>query len=321
MFDATPVANAVLTASRSAGTSIVDQYLDDRRLTGLKVLMGGGRKWFLPNAANSSKPQPVNGRQRRSTSDYVLSADLQAGWGAAAGAIDADRDLLADAQAADFSHASDNASWQAASTPAKLLGLFAYSNMNVAFDTVNGRRVTSSTVADYGFPDQPMLDAMTSTAVKVLKHSKRNGFVLMVDGASIDEQSHLADAALRAKAPGSADMGDAWSASMKRRECRPLRGLSLEPEPEPEPEADARRAAAVRGPGPAELLLGQPECAQRIHRLPGGGPGAWRPGGAQHTATDVPLSAVGRSASLFAGVFDNTNVFCTLGQAALGRAR
>ena len=141
VFDATPAANAVHTASRGAGTGIVDQYLDDRHLTGLKVLMGGGRKWFLSNAANSSKPQPPNGSQRRSTSDYVLSADLQAGWGAAAGAIDADRDLLAGFQAAGFSYASDNASLQAAGTPAKLLGLFAYSNMNVAFDKVNGRHV------------------------------------------------------------------------------------------------------------------------------------------------------------------------------------
>lgn len=42
VFDATPAANAVHTSSRGAGTGIVDQYLDDRKLTGLSVLMGGG---------------------------------------------------------------------------------------------------------------------------------------------------------------------------------------------------------------------------------------------------------------------------------------
>ena len=41
---------------------------------------------------------------------------------------------------------------------------------------------------------------------------------------------------------------------------------------------------------------------------------------AVHTATDIPLSAYGRGASLFTGVFDNTEVFFKLGQAAVGGA-
>jgi len=48
VFDATPAGNAVHTSNRGAGTGIVDQFFDDRGLTGLRVLMGGGRKWFLP---------------------------------------------------------------------------------------------------------------------------------------------------------------------------------------------------------------------------------------------------------------------------------
>ena len=32
-----------------------DQYLDDRGLTGLSVLMGGGRKWFLPSTTPGSR--------------------------------------------------------------------------------------------------------------------------------------------------------------------------------------------------------------------------------------------------------------------------
>ena len=43
VFDATPAANAVHTSARGAGTGIVDHYLDDRTLSGLTVLMGGGR--------------------------------------------------------------------------------------------------------------------------------------------------------------------------------------------------------------------------------------------------------------------------------------
>jgi alkaline phosphatase len=42
---------------------------------------------------------------------------------------------------------------------------------------------------------------------------------------------------------------------------------------------------------------------------------------AVHTATDVPLSAFGRGASLFTGVFDNTDVFFKLGQIAVGGAK
>ncbi|MGL1446824.1 alkaline phosphatase, partial [Vibrio parahaemolyticus] len=74
-----------------------------------------------------------------------------------------------------------------------LLGLFSYSNMNVAFDKINGRRGASTIVNDYGFPDQPMLDEMTQKALDVLNKNNSNGFVLMVEGASIDKQAHLMD--------------------------------------------------------------------------------------------------------------------------------
>lgn len=42
---------------------------------------------------------------------------------------------------------------------------------------------------------------------------------------------------------------------------------------------------------------------------------------AAHTATDVPLSAYGRGASLFGGVIDNTDVFFNIVQAAVGGVR
>jgi alkaline phosphatase len=49
-----------------------------------------------------------------------------------------------------------------------------------------------SVVADYGFPDQPMLEEMTAKALAVLAR-KPEGFVLMVEGASIDKQAHNMD--------------------------------------------------------------------------------------------------------------------------------
>ncbi|HET8870731.1 MAG TPA: alkaline phosphatase [Aquabacterium sp.] len=184
IFDATPAANAVHTQDRGAGSGIIDQYLDDRHATGLSVLMGGGRKWFLPAT--------TAGSARSASTDYVLSSDITTGWGIATGAIDTNRDVIADFQSAGFTYAPDKTTLDSAGTPDKLLGLFALGNMNVALDKINGRRGASSVTADYGFPDQPMLPEMTEKALQVLSKN-RNGFFLMVEGASIDKQAHLMD--------------------------------------------------------------------------------------------------------------------------------
>lgn len=184
VFDATPGAFGSHTQSRSAGTGIVDQYFDDRDLTGLTVLLGGGRKWFLPAT--------VPGSARASSSDYVLPDDLVAGWRATRGAADPSRDLIQEFLEAGFAYAPDATTLNNLNRPKKLLGLFALSNMNVAMDKIDGRRGTSSVVADYGFPDQPMLDEMTEKALDVLSQDS-NGFFLMVEGASIDKQAHNMD--------------------------------------------------------------------------------------------------------------------------------
>lgn len=185
VFDATPAAWASHTQSRAAGTGIVDQYLDERGLTGLSVLMGGGRKWFLP----ATEP----GSARTTGTDYVLPAELSTGWGVPAGGLDPNRDLIAEFQAAGFAYAPNRAALGALPGGAeKVLGLFALSNMNVALDKIDGRRGASSIVSDYGFPDQPMLDEMTEAALEILSRGD-DGFVLMVEGASIDKQAHNMD--------------------------------------------------------------------------------------------------------------------------------
>ena len=199
----------VHTGDRSAGTGICDQYLDesdalDSRAygTGLRVLLGGGRRWFLP----SSGPNANAYSSRGAATDYAaLPADALGGWKlpqSAAGKVDTDRDLIADFQAAGFSYASDRASLDAqlASHPKRLLGLFAYGNMNVALDKIAGRRFqagdthySDAVVQDHLAPNQPMLDELTHAALQVLDKN-RKGFVLMVEGAHIDKQSHQMDA-------------------------------------------------------------------------------------------------------------------------------
>jgi len=184
--DATPAANAVHTSNRNAGTGICDQYLDERSRSGLTVLMGGGRRWFLPSGQFGSS--------RTAATDYVLPAELASAYAVPAGAIDPTRDLLADFQAAGFNYASNRTELEGVPDGAtKLLGLFAYGNMNVSFDKIAGRRGNPDVVNAYHAPDQPMLDEMLGTALKVL-NKNANGFVLTVEGAHIDKQSHLMDA-------------------------------------------------------------------------------------------------------------------------------
>jgi alkaline phosphatase len=427
VFDATPAANAVHTSNRGNGTGIVDQFLDDANLTGLKVLMGGGRKWFIPSTASQTAGQDAsthtfnvtpsglgssaNGSARKTASDYVLASDIQAGWGAAAGSFDAPRDLIAGFQSAGFTYAPDNTALQSAGTPDKLLGLFSLSNMNVALDKINGRRGASSITADYGFPDQPMLDEMTDKALSVLNKNNSNGFVLMVEGASIDKQAHLMDtdrwiletiefdraiqkakdfatanpdtivlvtadhecsgaaiigastataATLNSIAAGSthttaaqrdavvgtydsakfpkytiaadgypistdidgkimigyganADRYETWLTNAQPSQdsqqpfigAAPLNAYTCGANNLAGTQCtSAANTGAVRNSTTGYLVTGQVPSDQ-----------------ATHTATDIPLSAFGRGASLFTGVFDNTDVFFKLGQIAIGGAK
>jgi alkaline phosphatase len=210
--DATPGAMAVHTGDRNAGTGICDQYLQEGDVegfgtygTGLKVLMGGGRSWFLPAGAAGSS--------RTAATDYPeLPADLVAAWGlpaSSAGAVDTGRDLIADFEAAGFGYAPDLTTLDSLISrglPAKLLGLFHLTNMNVAMDKIAYRRQVPTdgsidvagakspyAVVQDGFPDQPMLDEMAESALAVLSQY-RKGFVLLIEGASIDKQEHLQDA-------------------------------------------------------------------------------------------------------------------------------
>ena len=398
VFDATPAANAVHTSNRGNGTGIVDQYLDDRNLTGLTVLMGGGRKWFLPKnttAAPFASPNVTgNGSARSTSNDYdfsVTNMDIVNGWGAAPGTKDVNRDLIADFQAAGFAYAPNKTALDAAGVPDKLLGLFALSNMNVAFDKINGRRGATTIVNDYGFPDQPMLDEMTDKAIKVLAKNP-NGFVLMVEAASIDKQAHLmdsdrwiletiefdraiqvaknfatanpdtivlvtadhecagvaiigasvvSDATLRAKAATTADMRDSvvgvYEAAKFPKYVMTADGYPATTDIDnkmligyganadryeawvanAQPTQDSQQPFNAQAPLNAYPANPSVRNSSTGYLVTGQIPGQQ----AAHTASDIPLSAFGRGASLFTGVYDNTDVFFKLGQIAIGGAK
>ncbi len=395
VFDATPAAVAVHTSNRGYGTGIVDQFLDDRHLSGLTVLLGGGRKWFLPNgeelkADGSPKAQAMNGSQRDARSDYVLPDDIVKGWGAAPGAKDPGRDLIGDFQKAGFAYAPDRAGLTAAANSDKLLGLFAYSNMNVAFDKINKRRGVSTIVDDYGFPDQPMLDEMASAALQVLAKNKK-GFVAMIEGASIDKQAHLMDTdrwlleviefdrTVQVAKDFAAKNPDTLVIVTADHECSgaAIIGASTKPVAALQ-QATAKPGVAGQRDGVVGIYQaakfpryvfaadGYPQSTDVDYKmLIGYGANADRyetwlanptptqdsqqpfhkvapqsgypanpsvrnattgflitgqvPGdNAVHTATDIPLSAMGRGAALFTGTFDNTDVFFKMAQVLIG---
>ncbi len=187
VFDATPGSFGTHTANRGAGTGICDQFLDEAAAVGgLRVLMGGGRKWFLPAT--------TAGSARSSSNDYALPAELASAWGVNPGVSnDTGRDLIADFQTAGFTYTATKTELDAVpNTATKLLGLYAFSNMNVAKDKLDKRRGDSTIVDAYGLPDQPLLEEMTDKALNVLKNNAQ-GFVLMVEAASIDKQAHAMD--------------------------------------------------------------------------------------------------------------------------------
>jgi alkaline phosphatase len=404
VFDATPGSFGTHTQSRSAGTGICDQYLDETAAVGgLDVLLGGGRKWFLPNT--------TPGSARGASTDYVLPADITSAWGVAAGAIDPGRNLINDFVAAGFFYAPDNTTLAAAPAGTKrLLGLFALSNMNVAKDKIDGptRRdvvpagspTGNTIVEDYGFPDQPMLDDMTKKALDVLKLNP-NGFTLMVEAASIDKQAHNMDTerwildtiefdrAVKVAKDFAIANPDTLIIVTADHECAGVNIIGASRVTNAELVTRSTSGAGIGAGGPRAGVVGAYESAgfpvytiaadgyptttdpdykmligyagnadrnedwltnplplrdsqQPFNGVPplslypsnptsrdtAGGfflVGATDPANsgasAVHTGSDIPLSAYGRGAQLFSGVYENTDVFFKAMQAVLGGAR
>jgi alkaline phosphatase len=162
--DATPAAFAVHTSNRNASTRIADDYLERRDQTGLSVLMGGGSRWFTPGA----------GTGRRGTPSNV--------------SVNPARDLVGDFRSAGFAMTDSSESLRKINPEGtnRLLGLFAPSTMPVAFDKLGHGAERVEHV--------PMLDEMAGTALQVLSKHSPHGFFLMVEGGSIDKQTHAMDA-------------------------------------------------------------------------------------------------------------------------------
>ncbi|MGJ7441145.1 alkaline phosphatase [Aquipuribacter sp. MA13-6] len=155
--DATPAAVWAHTRRRAEYVDIMDQALLPEQMP--DVLLGGGRASLLPRSTPGSRRQD-------------------------------ERNLIEEFQDEGFAYAADRNQLSAAlgGNPEKLLGLFHNGNLNVYVD----REVTRDAAVLGQFPDQPTLMEMTEAALEVLSR-RDEGFMLMVEAASIDKMSHPLD--------------------------------------------------------------------------------------------------------------------------------
>ena len=178
--DATPAVEGAYVGYRQARLEIARQYLENPMLNGrpaFEVILGGGADPFT-----------------------------------AAGRVDK-RDLIGEFQNLGYRYVTTASELRNTSFGQPTIGLFKGSarpaaasngiataadvNMDVAYDKLQLPRPASEPVTSLGtFTDQPMLDLMTAKAIEILSSSITQApFILMVEGASIDKQSHPNQAA------------------------------------------------------------------------------------------------------------------------------
>ena len=160
--DATPAGEGAHTITRNLLNDVARQYVDGTITPGTQfdVIMGGGLEHF-------------NARTAANSGDT--------------------RNFITELQSAGFTYVANRTQLNAVSdtnAPGKLLGLFRTGNMNVAYDKLNLPRPSDEPMPAFGgFPDQPFLDEMATKAINTLRKDNAP-YILMVEGASIDKQSH-----------------------------------------------------------------------------------------------------------------------------------
>ena len=173
--DATPAVEGAYVGFRQARLEIARQFRENPMLGGrpaFDVILGGGTDPFT--AAGRPDGRDLIGEFRSLGYRYVTNAtDLKA-----------------------LSYGQPTIGlFKGSATPAPNsngITTAADVNMDVAYDKLGMQRPASEPVANLGsFTDQPMLDVMTGKAIEILSTSfSQSPFILMVEAASIDKQSH-----------------------------------------------------------------------------------------------------------------------------------
>jgi alkaline phosphatase len=303
--DATPAAEGGHTITRLLADDIARQFVDGGFGDGptFDVILGGGKERFDARS-------------------LARSGDV--------------RDLAAELTKAGYHYVTTRAELKAlggpGSMPERLLGLFRNGTMNVAYDRLGLVRPADEPKPDFGgFTDQPFLDEMTTQALAVLN---RDGgpFILLVEGASIDKQSHannaagtIWDAIELDKAVG---VGRVFAASRRAKTKQTLVLVTADHDQSmnilgvadttvPEARTNVRSntpyplsAEARTEPGIVDGFPDYadangdryPENTNRLKLSVG-----FRT--TNHTGSSVPLTAEGPGALLFTGYFDQTDIF------------
>ena len=178
--DATPAVQGSYSGFRQTRLEIARQYRENPMLNGapaFDVILGGGRDPFT-----------AAGRPDR-------------------------RNLIGELQGLGYRYVTTASELKALQFGQPVIGLFKGSaspapgsngittasdvNMDVAYDKLKLPRPASEPAVNLGaFTDQPMLETMTEKAIEVLSSSfSQSPFILMVEAASIDKQSHPNNAA------------------------------------------------------------------------------------------------------------------------------
>jgi alkaline phosphatase len=315
--DATPAGQGGHSISRGLLKDISRQYVDGVFTSGpaFDVILGGGKEQFdARTIANSGDTRNLATELQGMGFTYVQNRT----------------DLLA--------LPSGN------SAPSKLLGLFRTSHMNVAYDKLGLPRPVDEPAPSFsGFTNQPFLEEMTQKAIEVLSKGD-SPFVLMVEGASIDKQSHSNHAAGQIwdtiefdKAIG-VGREFAQEDSYKHFNNGNHFGRKTGGDTLVLVTADHDQSLAIIGVGDANLggrfntrsnqtyppaITGEvdgfpdyvdanedgyPENSNRLRIVVG-----YRTG--NHTGSSVPITAEGVGALLFTGYFDQTDIFFKMAKA------
>lgn len=271
LADATPAAFLAYSYKRGEAEKIVGQY----PASGVDVLLGGGKKWFLPASEGGSRTDGRNILEEFRGAGYACVTSAE-------GLSKLPRGVK------------------------RCLGLFAEDNMDAYVDRVKARREGNFT--------QPDLPDMTEAAIEILSRHP-GGFMLMVEGALIDKVSHRGDAhkaiwetiefdrAVGVAKRFAKSRGDTLVIVTADHETggMALRALGGDPQALEIGWGSAGSTGPFVVKAPAPDGGGMAEPPNNPFNLPSIS--------TNHTASDVVLSAYGAGAREFVGAMDATEVF------------
>lgn len=179
--DATPAGEAGHVAQRGTRSEISKQFIENPFLNNqpaFDVILGGGNNQF--EAAYRLDKRDLIGEFRSKGFAYVTDAKGLRGVNASSGKL------------LGLFRSGNNPSLNSSGVTSSPDG-----NMDVAYDKLRLVRPGSEPEVNFGgFTDQPMLELMTEKAIQVLAGPVGDQpFILMVEAASIDKQSHPNNAA------------------------------------------------------------------------------------------------------------------------------